>query len=224
MFFTERLDFDIIIDQTIFDKVLDFTDYKIKLMKIVFATGNPNKVKEVKQLLQSSKIEIVSLADIGVTEDIPETQDTIVGNAIQKAQYVRDHYGLNCFAEDTGLEIEALNGAPGVYSARYAGPEKNAQANMRLVLEQLSGIGNRKAQFKTVIALILNDNTHTFEGIIKGNIAQEPQGEGGFGYDPIFVPFNSSVSFAEMRPEDKNTISHRGIAVRQLAEFLSTLD
>ena len=193
------------------------------MKKLVFATGNPNKLREVKQML-GTRYEIVSLKDIGCHEEIPETKPSIEGNAIQKATYVKEHYGLDCFAEDTGLEIEALNGAPGVYSARYAGPEKDAQANMRLVLSQLKGKNNRKARFKTVAALILENNTYTFEGIVHGKIAENPSGNKGFGYDPIFIPEELDKSFAEISAEAKNKISHRAIAMKKLSAFLRSLE
>ena len=190
-------------------------------MKLVFATGNPNKVREVRQMIQGTDFDFKSLKDIGCLEDIPETQPTIEGNAIQKAEYVKINYGYDCFAEDTGLEIEALDGRPGVYSARYAGPEKDAAANVKLVLEQLIDENNRKARFKTVIALILGNNTHTFEGIINGVIALNPTGQGGFGYDPIFIPEGHSISFAEMDPAMKNKISHRARAMDAFSKFIN---
>ncbi len=189
------------------------------MKEIVFATGNPHKLREVKQLL-GTKFKIVSLEDIGCTEEIPETRPTIEGNAIQKAEYVKEKYGIDCFAEDTGLEVEALGGEPGVYSARYAGPEKDARANMNLLLKKLEGKKNRNARFKTVIALILDNNTHTFEGIVEGKIALGPSGEKGFGYDPVFLPENRSFSFAEMSAEEKNKISHRARAMKKLEAFL----
>lgn len=192
-------------------------------MRLVFATGNPNKLREVRAMLKGDILELVNLKDIGCTEDIPETQPTIEGNAIQKASYVKEKYGYDCFAEDTGLEIEALDGRPGVFSARYAGPAKDAQANMSLVLEQLKGKANRKARFKTVIALILENNTHTFEGIINGHIANAPTGDGGFGYDPIFIPEGFDVSFAEMQPDQKNRISHRAKAMEAFVDFMNQL-
>jgi len=163
---------------------------------------------------------LLGLEDIGCHEDIPETQDTIIGNAIQKAQYVVDHYQHDCFAEDTGLEIEALDGAPGVYSARYAGTQRDSLANMSLVLQQLKGQANRKARFKTVIALMMDNQLHTFEGIVDGIIREQAVGEGGFGYDPIFQPDGYDLTFAEMPPEEKNRISHRGRAVEKLLAFL----
>jgi XTP/dITP diphosphohydrolase len=188
-------------------------------MKIVFATQNQNKVKEIASILPNS-IEIVSLADINCHQDIPETSPTIEGNAIQKATYVQEHFNLNCFADDTGLEIEALNGEPGVYSARYAGEAKNAEANMNKVLEKLNNQSNRKARFKTVIALIINNKLHTFEGVVNGNITENKKGEKGFGYDPIFIPEGYTQTFAELSLEEKNTISHRAIATKKLIDFL----
>ena len=191
-------------------------------LSIVFATANENKVREVLELLDDG-INIVSLKDIGCEEDIPETQPTIEGNALQKAQYVIENYQVNCFAEDTGLEIEALNGEPGVFSARYAGEQKDSDANMALVLEKLKGQTNRKAQFKTVIALIIDDKTTLFEGIAKGHIAEAKSGRKGFGYDPIFIPEGYDISFAEMSAEQKNKISHRGKAVKLLLNYLNSL-
>ncbi|MEL6864699.1 MAG: RdgB/HAM1 family non-canonical purine NTP pyrophosphatase [Bacteroidota bacterium] len=187
---------------------------------LVFATGNPHKVEEVNQLLANSEFKIKSLKDIGCEESIPETQGTISGNALQKAQYVKTHYGLDCFAEDTGLEIVALNGEPGVDSAHYAGPERSDTANMQKVLRLLAGHNNREAQFRTVIALIHNGQTHTFEGIVKGQIRHSPSGDGGFGYDPIFEPEGFDATFAEMSRADKNAISHRGRALQKLRAFL----
>jgi XTP/dITP diphosphohydrolase len=167
------------------------------MIKLVFATNNKNKIKEIKQLLNNS-LELLSLEDIGCLEDIPETADTIEGNAIQKAQYVYEKYGYNCFADDTGLEIDALNGEPGVYSARYAGEQKNAEDNMMKVLTKLQDVENRSAQFKTVIALIVDGKVTCFEGIVKGEITTERSGNEGFGYDPIFKPKGYDVSYAEM--------------------------
>ncbi len=190
------------------------------MQKIVFATGNPNKIKEVKELL-NNQFEIIGLKDIGCHEDIPETQPTIEGNALQKARYVVDNYKVNCFAEDTGLEIESLNMEPGVYSARYAGPQRNSEDNMNLVLEKLKNHDNRNARFKTVVALIIDGEEFTFEGIVNGKIAFERTGEGGFGYDPIFLPEDQKISFAEMGSVEKNKISHRGRAVRKLIEWLT---
>ena len=188
-------------------------------MKIVFASNNLNKVKEISNQLPDD-IEILSLADINCTEDIPETGNTIESNAIIKANYVTEKYGLPCFADDTGLEIEALNGEPGVYSARYAGAEKNDDKNMELVLEKLAEKTNRKARFKTVIALNINNEQQLFTGIVEGNIIHKKVGTNGFGYDPIFVPNGFETTFAQMDLEQKNSISHRGKAVKQLIDFL----
>ena len=190
-----------------------------RLMKLVFASNNKNKIKEI-QLLVPASIEIVSLEDIGCTEDIPETADTIEGNAILKANYVTEKYGLNCFADDTGLEVEALNGAPGVYSARYAGEPKDDNNNMNELLFQLENKTNRTANFKTVIALNLNGKQELFVGMIFGKIISEKIGTNGFGYDPIFVAEGYEKTFAELDIEEKSNISHRGIAVKQLITFL----
>lgn len=191
-------------------------------MKIIFATNNPHKVKEINEMLDGS-FEIVSLKDIGCTEDIPETQPTLEGNALQKARYVKENYGADCFSEDTGLEIEALGGEPGVITARYAGSERDPNANMDLVLQKLADKDNRKAQFRTVIALLLNGEEHLFEGIVTGRIAQEKRGEGGFGYDPIFLPDGYEQTFAELSSDIKNSISHRARATRKLIDFLKEL-
>lgn len=190
-------------------------------MKIVFATNNTNKLKEVQSQLPAI-IELLSLGEIGCTEDIPETSDTIEGNALQKANYIKNKYGYDCFADDTGLEVEALVGAPGVYSARYAGEQKNADDNMNKLLAELQDKPNRNAQFKTVIALILNGETQTFQGICKGTITTSKKGEKGFGYDPVFQPDGYDITFAEMDLGTKNSIGHRGKAIRQLLEFLTT--
>ena len=189
-------------------------------MKIVFASNNLNKVREISKQLPDD-IEILSLADINCTEDIPETGNTIESNAILKANYVTEKYGLPCFADDTGLEIEVLNGEPGVYSARYAGKDKNDDKNMELVLEKLAGQTNRKARFKTVIALNIDNEQHLFTGIVEGNINHEKIGTNGFGYDPIFTPHGFNYTFAQMDIEQKNIISHRGKAVKQLIYFLT---
>ncbi|MEY2692415.1 MAG: hypothetical protein RIT03_805 [Bacteroidota bacterium] len=189
-------------------------------MKIVFASNNSNKVKEI-QLLLPDSIELVSLADIGCTEDIPETAQTIEGNAILKANYVTQNYGLPCFADDTGLEITALNGEPGVYSARYAGEQKSAEDNMQKVLQNLANATDRLAQFKTVIALNLAGKQHLFTGIVKGEIIQEKRGTNGFGYDPIFQADGHEKTFAELTPLEKASCSHRGLAVQQLIKFLT---
>lgn len=190
-------------------------------MKLVFATNNQNKLKEVQALIPSH-IQLLSLKDIGCKEDIPETQPTIEGNAMQKALYVSEHYGYDCFADDTGLEIDALDGAPGVYSARYAGNHRDANDNMDKVLKNLEEQDNRSAHFKTVIALYLNDKVYTFTGLCKGEITTERHGDKGFGYDPIFKPHGYNKTFAEMNLELKNQIGHRGKAVQQLVEFLNS--
>ncbi len=189
------------------------------MKKLVFATGNPHKIKEVNELL-NGLFEVRGLRDIGCPEDLPETSPTIEGNALQKARYVFENYGENCFSEDTGLEIEALDGEPGVFSARYAGDARSAEANMHLVLQKLESIENRRARFRTVVALILDGQEHTFEGIAPGLIRKERAGSGGFGYDPIFQPDGHDITFAEMDGPAKNAISHRGQAVRRLIDFL----
>ncbi len=188
-------------------------------MKIVFATNNQNKLNEVRQLLPD--YEIVGLKDIGCTEDIPETATTLVGNAQIKADYVTEKYGFDCFADDTGLEIEALDGAPGVYSARYAGEPSNADNNIDKVLSEMTDKTNRSAEFKTIIALNLNGEKHVFEGACEGVILDKRNGEKGFGYDPIFKPTGFDLSFAEMSMEEKGKISHRGRAVRKLIDFFN---
>ena len=191
-------------------------------MKLVFASNNTNKIKEIQQLVPSS-IQIVSLQDIGCTEEIPETADTIEGNAILKANYVTEKYGLNCFADDSGLEVDALNGEPGVYSARYAGEPKNDDNNMNKLLSNLKDKTNRKANFKTVICLNINEEQHLFTGIITGKIIDEKVGNNGFGYDPIFVADGYSKTFAELTMEEKSSISHRGQSVKQLVTFCKNL-
>ncbi len=188
-------------------------------MKICFATNNPNKVKEIDTAV-GSIIEIVSLSDIGCHEEVPEEQDTVEGNSSQKANYIKDNFDADCFADDTGLEVVVLNGAPGVYSARYAGEDCNAMNNMLLLLKNMEGQSNRRAQFKTVITLILGEAEYQFEGIAKGTIREELSGNDGFGYDPIFEPEGYDITFAEMSMEEKNKVSHRGQAVRKLVEFL----
>ena len=188
-------------------------------LKLVFATNNAHKLEEIRAIL-GDKIEILSLSDIDCHADIPETADTLQGNALLKAQYVYTHYRLNCFADDTGLEVEALNGAPGVYSARYAGEQKDANDNMDKLLSELKDKSNRKANFKTVIVLNLNGNQNLFTGIINGKIIEEKIGTNGFGYDPIFVADGFDKTFAELTMEEKSTISHRGIAVKELILFL----
>ncbi len=191
----------------------------INNMKLVFATNNRNKLKEIQSLLPES-IELVSLEDINCIEDIPETSPTIEENAIQKAMYVKKHYGYDCFADDTGLEIEALNNEPGVFSARYVGEAKDANANMDKVLDKLATHNNRKARFKTVIALFINNEIKTFTGICEGQITEKRQGEKGFGYDPIFMPNGYTQTFAQISLTEKNKIGHRGKATLQLIDFL----
>ena len=191
----------------------------MKNMQLVFASNNKNKIKEI-QLLLPSTIQLLSLEDIGCNEEIPETADTIEGNAMQKANYISTNYGYNCFADDTGLEVEALNDEPGVYSARYAGEQKDANDNMNKLLANLKNKTNRNAQFKTVIALNIDGKQNFFTGIIKGQIIEKKIGTNGFGYDPIFVADNYTKTFAELTLEEKSVISHRGIAFQQLMEFL----
>jgi XTP/dITP diphosphohydrolase len=191
-------------------------------MKIVFATHNQHKLKEVQKLVPST-IELLSLRDIGCTKEILETATTLEGNAKLKANYITKTYGYDCFADDTGLEVNALKGAPGVYSARYAGESANAEANMQKLLTNLGDKTDRKAQFRTVIALNFNGEQHLFEGICKGEILDAKHGEEGFGYDPIFKPERFSISFAEMSMEEKGIIGHRGRAVVKLVEFLNKL-
>ena len=191
-------------------------------MELVFATNNPHKLQEINHLLGSS-IELLSLNDINCSDEIPENQETLEGNASEKSLYIFNKYGFNCFADDTGLEIDALNGEPGVYSARYAGEQRNADDNMNLVLDKLNKIKNRKARFRTVISLVIDGREIQFEGIVEGKILEEKRGKTGFGYDPIFKPDESQLSFAEMQMEEKNKISHRGRAVRKLVDYLRSL-
>lgn len=191
-------------------------------MKLVFATGNPGKIKEVNEML-SGGMDIAGLKDIGCHEEIPETTGTIQGNALQKAQYVFEHYQVNCFSEDTGLEIDALDGEPGVDTAFYAGPQRDSEANMAKVLLNLKDKKDRGAQFRTVVALIIDGKEYTFEGIARGTISHQKMGAQGFGYDPIFVPAGYDTSFAQMSSEEKNKISHRGKAIRKLIDFLSKI-
>lgn len=189
--------------------------------KLVFATNNAHKLEEIRAIL-GNKVEILSLKDIHCEADIPETADTLEGNAKLKAEYIHAHYGLDCFADDTGLEVEALGGAPGVYSARYAGGDgHDSEANMKKLLAELDGKANRKAQFRTVICLMEGEEIHLFEGIVKGEIIREKRGASGFGYDPVFVPEGHTETFAEMGAEEKNKISHRARAVQRLCDFLS---
>ena len=189
-------------------------------MKLVFATHNQHKLREIQALLPPN-IQLLSLDDISCNEDIPETATTIEDNALLKVQYVQKQYHCNVFADDTGLEVQALNNAPGVYSARYAGEHKSDVDNVQLLLKNMEGISRREAQFKTVIALCLEDVVYTFEGIAKGNISTTPIGTNGFGYDPIFIPENSDKTFAELTQDEKNRISHRGKAFGKLLDFLN---
>lgn len=193
------------------------------MLKIVFATNNEHKLKEVKALL-GKEIAVLSLADIGCYEDIPETAVTLEGNALIKARYVAQKYGMNCFADDTGLEVVALNMAPGVFSARYAGPQKSADDNINKLIKELKNNTNRKAQFRTVIALIVNSEEHLFEGKVKGEITEHKSGSEGFGYDPVFLPKGHDLTFAQMDLSLKNKISHRALAVNKLTEFLNKLN
>lgn len=190
------------------------------MKNIVFATNNKNKLREIRYIV-GSKYNILSLSDINCHEDIPETADTIEGNALLKARFVKEKYGYDCFADDTGLEVEALDNRPGVYSARFAGEDCNSENNINKLLSELEGIENRKARFRTVIALIKGETEEEFEGVIYGNISHERHGEGGFGYDKVFVPENYEKTFAEMLPEEKNSISHRAKATRLLIEYLN---
>lgn len=192
----------------------------VKTMEIVFATNNENKIKEVQTLIPSN-IKLLSLKDINCNEDIPETQDTIKGNAVQKAEYVKKHYGYDCFADDTGLEVTELNGAPGVYSARYAGEQRSSEDNMQKLLQELKTKEDRSARFKTVIALHLKGKLETFTSICEGDITKVKSGNEGFGYDPIFQPKNYTQTFAEMDLKLKNSIGHRGKAVELLVKFLN---
>ena len=189
-------------------------------MTLVFASHNNNKIAEIRAMLPDS-ITLLGLTDIGCHDDIPETADTIEGNAILKADYVTQKFGYDCFADDTGLEVDALNSAPGVYSARYAGEQKNPDDNMDKLFAELNGKPNRNAQFKTVIALNLNGNQRLFTGIVKGEITLERKGNQGFGYDPIFQPVGFSKTFAEFSMDEKAAASHRGKAVQKLIDFLS---
>ena len=202
---------------------------------ICFATNNAHKIKEIKALLgskfpsyakaslikkASAGWQVVSLAEIGCHEELPEERDTLEGNSLQKAEYVYKNYNMPCFADDTGLEVEVLNGAPGVYSARYAGEQRSAEDNMNLLLKNLFGKANRKAQFRTVITLIQPSGLHQFEGIVEGTVLEQRKGNGGFGYDPIFLPTGFSKTLAEMSMDEKNQISHRARAIEKLIEFL----
>lgn len=191
------------------------------MRKLVFATNNAHKLEEIRAILDD-KVEVLSLKDIQCDVDIPETADTLEGNAVLKAEYIYRHYGLDCFADDTGLEVEVLNGAPGVYSARYAGGEgHDSEANMRKLLAEMEGKTNRKAQFRTAICLIEGGAEHLFEGVVKGEIIEEKRGASGFGYDPVFMPEGYTETFAEMGSEEKNRISHRARAVQALCAYLN---
>lgn len=189
--------------------------------KIVFATNNEHKLREIRAILRD-EIEVFSLADIDCHADIAETADTLEGNALIKARFVYDNYGMNCFADDTGLEVDALNGAPGVHTARYAGENHDTEANMRKLLHEMNGKDNHKARFRTAIALILGGEEHLFSGEVQGEISTEPRGEQGFGYDPVFIPDGTAKTFAELGEEAKNRISHRARAVKKLADFLNS--
>lgn len=193
----------------------------IPSIELIFATQNKNKAYEIQGLLPAH-IAVKTLQDIGCNDDIPENQPDLAGNALQKARYIYDKYNVDCFADDTGLEINALNGEPGVYSARYAGSEKDSEKNMDLVLEKLNNFSDRKAQFRTVIALILEGREYVFEGKVVGDIRNKKSGGNGFGYDPIFEPENYGKTFAEMTLDEKNERSHRGRAIEKLAAFLKT--
>ena len=188
-------------------------------MKLVFATNNRHKLNEVRAIV-GDKVEVLSLNDIGCHDDIPETADTLQGNALIKARYIYEKFGVDCFADDTGLEVEALDGAPGVFSARYAGEECDSEANMQKLLQNLTGKSNRNAQFRTVIALIIKGEEKLFNGIVKGTITEEKRGDSGFGYDPVFVPEGFSESFAQMSGDMKNSISHRYRATLELSNYL----
>ena len=193
------------------------------MKQIVFATNNKHKLQEIREIV-GDKLTISSLLEIGCTEDIPENEPTLEGNALAKARYVKEHYGYDCFADDTGLEVEALNGQPGVRSARYApGEGHDSQANMKLLLENMEGKQNRSARFRTVIALIVDGKEQLVEGIVNGYITQQPSGSEGFGYDPVFVPEGYDKTFAMMTSEEKNNISHRGRATRKLLDILKNL-
>lgn len=188
------------------------------MKEICFATNNRHKLEEIRKQI-GDQYTILSLEDIGCQEEIPETQATVAGNSMQKAEYINVRYSVDVFADDTGLEVEALDGAPGVISSRYAGPNATNEENMDLLLKELEGVENRSARFRTVITLIIDNDLHQFEGIVEGKITQERMGEKGFGYDPIFVPEGHSVTFAQLSIEEKNQISHRGKAVKKMVDF-----
>ena len=188
--------------------------------KIVFATNNEHKLREIRAIIHDGT-EVLSLADIGCHADIPETADTLEGNALIKAHFVYDNYGYDCFADDTGLEVEALDGAPGVHTARYAGDDQDSQANMRKLLQEMKGKDNRNARFRTAIALIQGGEEHLFSGEVHGTITTEPLGNKGFGYDPVFIPEDTGLTFAQLGEDVKNRISHRARAVAKLTVFLN---
>ena len=193
--------------------------FPFNMDKLVFATNNAHKLEEVRAIL-GNEVTVMGLLDIGCTEDIPETAKTLEGNALLKAKYVYEKYGIDCFADDTGLEIEALSGEPGVFSARYAGEGKKSSDNMNKVLQKLAGISKRSARFRTVITLIRDGKVHSFEGVLRGDIAEKPRGESGFGYDPIFVPEGYLTTFGQLSADVKNKISHRAIATNKLVDYL----
>lgn len=193
-----------------------------KLPSIVFATNNGHKLHEIRMMI-GDKYNVLSISDINCHDDIPETASTLEGNALLKARYIKEKYGFDCFADDTGLEVEALDGEPGVYSARYAGPGHDSEANMRLLLDKMNGITDRSARFRTVIALLLGDKEVIVDGVVNGVIAIEPSGQNGFGYDPVFRPVDSPKTFAEMTDSEKNAISHRRRAVEALLNKMATL-
>ena len=192
------------------------------MKRLVFATNNKHKLEEARRIMGDS-IDIVPLEEIGCHDDIPETADTLEGNALMKARWVHDRYGVDCFADDTGLMVDALGGAPGVYSARYAGPGHDSEANMKKLLADMEGAEHRDAHFSTSVALVTADGTHIFEGRVDGSIAREPGGDSGFGYDPVFIARETGKRFAEMSADEKNAISHRGRAMRKLRDFLIKL-
>ncbi len=189
-------------------------------MLLTFATNNPHKIDELRRIA-GSDLSVRSLADIGCSDDIPETAPTLEGNALQKARYIYEKYGCDCFADDTGLEVDALGGAPGVRTARYAGDHHDSRANMAKLLDRMQGLADRRARFRTVIALILGGKEYTFDGTVEGEILTEPRGEHGFGYDPVFRPLGWTRTFAEATAEEKNAVSHRARATGKLIEFLN---
>ena len=192
------------------------------LRKLVFATNNKNKIKEVSEIV-GHRFDIVCLDELGCHDDIAETGTTLEENALIKARYINQKYGVDCFSDDTGLEVDALNGEPGVHSARYAGEDKNSEANIDKLLANLDGKSDRNARFRTVVALIINGEEHVFEGKVEGRITELRHGNGGFGYDPVFVPEDKDKTFAELSAEDKNSISHRGRAIKKLSDYLNSL-